>query len=248
MQDSQDKEPARIMTEPFPPIGWAISPSPVAYPDSLAVMERRAALIAAGVARELVWLLEHPACYTAGTSAKPEDLLAPDRFPVFAAGRGGQFTYHGPGQRVAYVMVDVRRRFGGDVRAFVSALENILIAALARFGVAGETRQGRVGIWVRAPDGGRNAEDKIAAIGLRIRKGISFHGLSLNVAPDLSHYAGIVPCGIAGPGVTSLAALGRRAGMADVDAALRSGFERAFGMAQSAADPMERAIEPLRHS
>ncbi len=225
------------MTDGLPPIDWAISPSPVAYSESLAIMEERVARVAAGEALELVWLLEHPSCYTAGVSAKAGDLLAPDKFPVFTSGRGGQFTYHGPGQRVAYVMIDVRRRFGGDIRAFVAALERTLIAALARLGVAGETRPGRVGVWVRGPDGRPDAENKIAAIGLRVRKGVSFHGVSLNAAPDLSHYAGIVPCGIRGHGVTSLAALGRPASLSDVDAALRLSFEREFGGARTAADP-----------
>lgn len=219
------------VTSTLPAVGWAVSAAPVAYPESLAIMERRVARIAAGAAGELVWLLEHPACYTAGTSARARDLLAPNRFPVFSAGRGGQFTYHGPGQRVVYVMIDVRRRYGGDIRAFVETLEWIVIAALARFGVTGETRPGRVGVWVRGVDDRPDAEDKIAAIGLRVRKGIGFHGLSLNVAPDLSHYAGIVPCGLPGHGVTSLAALGRRVGMAAADRALRSSFEREFAIA-----------------
>lgn len=220
-------------------IDWAVSPLPVDYPESLAVMERRSALVADGAAAELVWLLEHPACYTAGTSAKAKDLAEPARFPVYWSGRGGQFTYHGPGQRVAYVMLDVRRRFAGDVRAFVASLERWLIAALVRLGIEGETRSGSVGIWARRPDGGPEAEDKIAAIGLRIRRGVSYHGVSLNLAPDLSHYAGIVPCGIRDRGVTSLVALGSDASMDEVDAALRRCFEREFGPSRPAPEPFE---------
>ena len=196
------------------------------YPEALAFMETRAAAIAEGTARQAVWLLEHPPLYTAGTSARPDDLLEPGRFPVFAAGRGGQYTYHGPGQRIGYVMLDVKAR-GGDIRRFVHDLEAWLIAALARFGVTGERRAGRVGIWVADPATG--AEDKIAALGLRVRRGVSFHGVSLNVDPDLSHFAGIVPCGIAAHGVTSLALLGRPASMAEVDAALKASFAEIFG-------------------
>lgn len=198
-------------------------------------MERRAALIAAGGATELVWLLEHPPCYTAGTSAKAADLVDPDRFPVFWTGRGGQFTYHGPGQRVVYVLLDVRRRFGGDVRAFVTRLEGWLSETLASFGVTARTRAERIGLWIEQAKGG--GEDKIAAIGLRVKKGISFHGLSLNVAPDLSRYAGIVPCGISEHGVTSLAALGCDASMKDVDLALRKIFERDFKSVRDAPPP-----------
>jgi lipoyl(octanoyl) transferase len=189
-------------------------------------MERRAADIADGRAVEAVWLLEHPPLYTAGTSARPDDLLAPDRFPVFAAGRGGQYTYHGPGQRIGYVMLDVKAR-GGDIRKFVRSLEEWLIRTLAALGVAGERREGRVGIWVADPATG--AENKIAALGLRIRRGVSFHGISLNVAPDLSHFDGIVPCGISAHGVTSLKALGRTTDMAVVDTTLRTAFTEVFG-------------------
>ncbi|MBN9263157.1 MAG: lipoyl(octanoyl) transferase LipB [Hyphomicrobium sp.] len=211
-----------------PTVGWRVSPEPVAYPDAVAFMEARAKAIAEGEAGELVWLLGHPPLYTAGTSAKPADLVAPDRFPVYAAGRGGQYTYHGPGQRVAYVMLDVRRR-GGDVRAFVHDLEAWLIDTLATFGVMGETRADRVGVWVRRPDRGPAVEDKIAAIGIRLRRWVSFHGISLNVAPDLEHFSGIVPCGVSAHGVTSLADLGISATMVEVDRALRAAFEQRFG-------------------
>jgi lipoyl(octanoyl) transferase len=211
-----------------PIVGWRVSDEPVAYPEALAFMEARAKAIADGEAGELIWLLEHPPLYTAGTSAKSVDLVAPDRFPVYTAGRGGQYTYHGPGQRVAYVMLDVRRR-GGDVRAFVHDLEAWLIDTLAAFDVVGETRSDRVGVWVRRPDRGAGVEDKIAAIGIRLRRWISFHGISLNVAPDLEHFSGIVPCGVSAHGVTSLADLGIRAGMSDVDRALRAAFEQRFG-------------------
>ena len=216
-----------------PAVGWRVSDAPVAYPEALAFMEARAKAIAEGEAGELVWLLEHPPLYTAGTSAKAADLVAPDRFPVFEAGRGGQYTYHGPGQRVAYVMLDVRRR-GADVRAFVHDLEGWMIDTLATFGVVGETRDDRVGVWVRRPELGASVEDKIGAIGIRLRRWISFHGISLNVAPDLEHFSGIVPCGVRQHGVTSLADLGIRAGMSEVDAALRAAFERRFGPTLSA--------------
>jgi lipoyl(octanoyl) transferase len=191
-------------------------------------MEARAASIADGDAPELVWLLEHPPLYTAGTSAKNEDLLDAGRFPVFPTGRGGQFTYHGPGQRVAYVLLDLKRR-RPDVRAFVAALEEWLIGALIPFGIEGELRDGRVGVWVRRPDKGAGAEDKIAALGVRVRRWVSFHGISLNVEPDLGHYAGIVPCGVGGPGVTSLVDLGHPVSMDEVDAALLTAFRDVFG-------------------
>jgi lipoyl(octanoyl) transferase len=207
-------------------VQWIASAGPVPYPDALACMERRAADIADGRDVEAVWLLEHPPLYTAGTSARPDDLLAPDRFPVFAAGRGGQYTYHGPGQRIGYVMLDVKER-GGDIRKFVRGLEEWLIRTLAALGVTGERREGRVGIWVTDPATG--AENKIAALGLRIRRGVSFHGVSLNVAPDLSHFDGIVPCGISAHGVTSLKALGRPTDMAVVDTALQAAFAEVFG-------------------
>jgi lipoyl(octanoyl) transferase len=210
------------------PIDWQISDAPVAYIDAVAAMEARVAAIAEGTATELVWLLEHPALYTSGTSAKRADLLTPERFPVHEAGRGGQYTYHGPGQRVAYVMLDVRRR-GGDVRQFVGKLESWIIATLDAFNVKGETRAGRVGVWVARPNLGLGREDKIAAIGIRVRYGISFHGISLNVEPELEHFSGIVPCGIREHGVTSLVDLGLPVAMDDADVALRRAFEATFG-------------------
>ena len=210
-------------------VGWAVSRDPVPYPLAVAVMERRAAAIADGEADELVWLLEHPPLYSAGVSAKPQDLLIPDRFPVFASGRGGQFTYHGPGQRVAYVMLDLRAR-DRDTRAFVTSLERWLIATLARFDIQGETRTDRIGVWVARRDAsGHGREDKIAAIGVKLRKWVSFHGISLNVAPDLTHFDGIIPCGISAHGVTSLADLSVPAGLDQVDEALRDNFEPIFG-------------------
>ncbi|HEV7157061.1 MAG TPA: lipoyl(octanoyl) transferase LipB [Caulobacteraceae bacterium] len=205
-------------------VGWARSEDLVPYPAAVAAMEARAAAIAEGAAGELVWLLEHPPLYTAGVSAKPADLITPGRFPVFASGRGGQYTYHGPGQRVAYVMLDLRAR-RRDARAFVTALEAWLIEALRALGVRGEHRGGRVGVWVRTA--GR--EEKIAAIGVKLRRWVSFHGVSLNVVPDLGHFSGIVPCGITDHGVTSLEALGVAVTMADVDAALQTAFVRVFG-------------------
>lgn len=210
------------------PIAWAISDSRVDYATALDVMQKRAEAIAEGTASELVWLLEHPPVYTAGTSARPVDLLTPDRFPVFVAGRGGQYTYHGPGQRVVYVMLDVKRRYG-DVRAFVCALERIVIATLARFNIKGETREGRVGVWVRRPEKGETAEDKIAAIGIRLRRWVSFHGLAINVDPDLEHFGGIVPCGITEHGVTSFEDLGQLVSMAEVDMALAAVFRDVMG-------------------
>jgi lipoyl(octanoyl) transferase len=206
-------------------IDWIVSPAPVAYQTALAAMAARARAIADRTAGEAVWLLEHPPLYTAGTSARAEDLVQPDRFPVHVTGRGGQYTYHGPGQRVAYTMLDLKRR-GGDVRAFVHDLEAWLVAALAELGVDGRVRPDRIGVWV-VGKGGR--EDKIAALGIRVSRGVTTHGVALNVAPDLSHFAGIVPCGISAHGVTSLAALGRPADMATVDAALRRAFEARFG-------------------
>lgn len=212
---------------------WLISDRTVPYEDALATMEARVADIRAGHAPELVWLLEHPPLYTAGTSSREIDLLEPARFPVHVAGRGGQYTYHGPGQRVAYVMLDLRRR-RQDVRRFVSDLEEWTIRTLGRFNVAAERRAGRVGVWVGRPDkpslpDGSPHEDKIAAIGVRIRHWVSFHGISINVEPDLSHYAGIVPCGIAGHGVTSLVDLGLPVTLADLDMALAETFVEVFG-------------------
>ena len=212
----------------MPDIEWRISDSPVAYPDAVAEMESRVAAIRAGRAPELIWLLEHPPLYTAGTSADPADLKDPGRFPVFPTGRGGQFTYHGPGQRVAYTLLDLNRR-GRDVRAFVSRLEDWIIDTLREFGVRGERRAGRVGVWVvRQPGTAAAREEKIAAIGIRVRHWITYHGISLNVAPDLTHYEGIVACGLAGYGVTSLRDLGRTATVAEVDERLKASFARVF--------------------
>ena len=208
-------------------IGWAISRQPVDYDVAVCLMEERAARIAAGEAGELLWLLEHPPLYTAGTSAREHDLLDAARFPVYRTGRGGQFTYHGPGQRVVYTMLDLRRR-RRDVRAFVESLEHWVIATLARFGVHGEIRPCRVGVWVTGLGATGEGEEKIAAIGIRLRRWISFHGLSLNVEPDLSHFSGIVPCGIAEHGVTSLKALGHAVSMDEVDKALRETFTTIF--------------------
>jgi lipoyl(octanoyl) transferase len=210
------------------PIFWMRSPGSVAYDEAVAAMERRADAIYADGAAQAVWLLEHPPLYTAGTSARAEDLLTPNRLPVFRSGRGGQFTYHGPGQRVAYLMLDLSQR-GKDVRRFVRDLERWVIDALAELGIAATCRDGRTGIWVARPDKGPLAEDKIAAIGIRVRRWVSFHGISINVAPDLSHYDGIVACGIRDQGVTSLRDLGSGASMEDMDAALWSVFPHHFG-------------------
>jgi lipoyl(octanoyl) transferase len=209
-------------------VGWAVSTAPVDYPQAVAAMEARAAAIAEGTAGELVWLLEHPPLYTAGVSAKAGDLLQPDRFPVFESGRGGQYTYHGPGQRVAYVMLDLTAR-GRDVRAFVGALEAWVIDALAAFNVEGGLREGRVGVWVERKGPGWSRDDKIAAIGVKLRRWISFHGISLNVEPDLSHFDGIVPCGQTQHGVTSLVDLGLPVTLDEADAALKAAFTRVFG-------------------
>jgi lipoyl(octanoyl) transferase len=206
-------------------IEWKTSHVPVPYADAVAAMEARVAAIHAGTAAEQVWLLEHPALYTAGTSAKREDLLQPDRFPVFETGRGGQYTYHGPGQRIGYVMLDLKRR-QLDVRRYVQMLEDWVIATLAVFNVRGERRQGRVGVWVER-GGGR--EDKIAAIGVRVRRWVTYHGISINVEPDLSHYEGIVPCGIGEHGVTSLVDLGLPVTMEDLDVALKTAWQDTFG-------------------
>ena len=220
------------------PVEWRIEPGLTEYAAALACMERRAEAIRAGTEGEMVWLVEHPPLYTAGTSARPADLIDPDRFPVFAAGRGGEYTYHGPGQRVAYVMLDLKRR-REDVRAFVAALEEWIIATLAAFAVRGERREDRVGVWVVRPDrppmpDGAKAEDKIAAIGIRLRKWVSFHGIAINVEPDLAHFGGIVPCGVADHGVTSLVDLGLPVTMADLDVALKAAFETVFGPAAAA--------------
>ncbi|WP_340646574.1 lipoyl(octanoyl) transferase LipB [Phenylobacterium sp.] len=220
------------------PVEWAVSTGYVGYEAAVAAMEARAAAIAEGSAGEMVWLLEHPPLYTAGISAKSADLLEPDRFPVFPTARGGQFTYHGPGQRVAYVMLDLsaRRR---DVRAFVAGLETWIIEALARFNVTGEIRDGRVGVWVeRRVSGAPIREDKIAAVGVKLRRWVSFHGVSLNVEPDLSHFSGIIPCGQSEHGVTSLVDLGLPVTMDEADAALMKSFAQVFG-------PVTRADAPI---
>ncbi len=212
------------------PPEWHVSDAPVGYADALSRMETRVEAIASGNATELVWLLEHPPLITAGTSAGDGELIAPERFPVFKTGRGGRFTYHGPGQRVGYIMLDLKAR-GGDVRKFVHDLEEWLIRTLAAFGVNAGRREGRIGVWVDRPDKGKGFEDKIAALGIRVRKGITFHGVSLNVSPDLSHFAAIMPCGISEQryGVTSLADLGVKAGMKEVDEVLRETFAEVLG-------------------
>ncbi|MBX9455727.1 MAG: lipoyl(octanoyl) transferase LipB [Rhizobium sp.] len=229
-----------------PPVRWRITEGLTGYEDAVAEMERQAGLIAEGSADELVWLVEHPPLYTAGTSAEDRDLLAPARFPVHKTGRGGEFTYHGPGQRVVYVMLDLKRR-RQDVRAFVSALEAVVIGTLDDMNVRGERREDRVGVWVRRPErpplpGGLVAEDKVAAIGVRLRRWVSFHGFSLNVDPDLEHFSGIVPCGITGYGVTSLVDLGLPVTLDDVDPLIRRNFEQVFG--QTAAEGLA-AVETL---
>jgi len=210
------------------PVEWVVAEGVTEYEPAVAFMEERAAAIAEGRARELVWLVEHPPLYTAGTSAQASDLVDPDRFPVHRTGRGGQYTYHGPGQRVAYVMLDLKRR-EPDLRRYVAALEAWLIATLDAFNVRGERREDRVGVWVRRPDKGEAVEDKIAAIGIRVRRWVSFHGISLNVEPDLSHFSGIVPCGVTQHGVTSLVDLGIPVTMPEVDAVMRRTFEEIFG-------------------
>jgi len=228
---------AKLVRADGRPAGWAVSSGYVGYPEAVAAMEARAAAIAAGEADELVWLLEHPPLYTAGVSSREADLLDPGRFPVHRTGRGGQYTYHGPGQRVAYVMLDLDRR-GRDVRAFVRGLEQWIIGALGEFGVPAGTREGRVGVWVERKGPGWSREDKIAAIGVKVRRWVSFHGISLNVEPDLSHFAGIVPCGIQEHGVTSLVDLGVPATLDEADAALKTSFRRVFGEVREAAAPV----------
>lgn len=223
-------------------VEWRIAEGLTAYPDALALMRERVAAIRTGTACELVWLVEHPPLYSAGTSAKPEDLTDPTRFPTFAAGRGGQWTYHGPGQRTAYVMLDLTGRHGSvpprDIGCFVHGLEEWLIRTLARFNVLGERRNGRIGIWVAT---GPHAEAKIGAIGVRVSRWVSWHGVALNVDPDLSHFAGIVPCGIREHGVTSLAALGHKVTMAAADAALRAAWDEVFGEAAQTACAVSQA-------
>jgi lipoyl(octanoyl) transferase len=211
-------------------VEWCREPGLLGYEAAVAAMESRIAAIRAGTAPELVWLVEHPPLYTAGTSARPADLVEPNRLPVYRTGRGGQFTYHGPGQRVAYAMLDLRRR-GGDVRRFVAELEEWLIRTLAAFNIRGERREDRIGVWVRRRDKGEGCEDKIAAIGIRVKRWVSLHGVSLNVDPDLGHFGGIVPCGVGEPrfGVTSFLDLGHVVSMAEVDMALRRAFVEVFG-------------------
>ncbi|MBB4102436.1 lipoyl(octanoyl) transferase LipB [Allorhizobium borbori] len=228
-----DLDVSMLPAEGSPPVRWRISDELVPYPEALAEMEARAVAIAEGKADELVWLLEHPPLYTAGTSADAHDLLQPDRFPVYDAGRGGEYTYHGPGQRVGYVLLDLKRR-RQDVRAYVSAIEEVVIRTLAKMNVRGERREDRVGVWVRRPErpplpDGSMAEDKVAAIGIRLKRWVTFHGFSLNVEPDLSHFGGIVPCGISAYGVTSLVDLGLPVMMPDVDVLIRQSFEEIFG-------------------
>jgi lipoyl(octanoyl) transferase len=222
------RDALRLQLETRDPVTWEIAEGLVAYPEAMTIMDRHVELIAKGAEAERVWLLEHPPLYTAGTSAHAEDLVEPGRFPVFKSGRGGQYTYHGPGQRVAYVMLDLKRR-GGDVRAFVAALEQWVIDTLDDFNVRGERREDRVGVWVRRGD----REDKIAAIGIRVRHSVSFHGISINVEPDLTHFSGIVPCGIREHGVTSLVDLGLPVTMEDLDMALRRNFQRIFGVSHA---------------
>jgi lipoyl(octanoyl) transferase len=231
--------PEKLKRPDGAPVEWIIADRPVDYPEALGAMRVRALAIAAGTAPEAVWLLEHPPLYTSGTSAEPRDLLAPNRFPVYPAGRGGEYTYHGPGQRVAYVMLDLRAR-GRDVRCLVQGLEAWMIETLAAFNVTGERRNGRIGVWVRTPDrpGG---ESKIGAIGVRVSKWVTTHGVALNVSPDLSHYDGIVPCGIADRGVTSLEDLGQIVSIPEADAALRVAFERCFGPTVSNAEALVTA-------
>jgi lipoyl(octanoyl) transferase len=219
--------PGKLMRADGRAVEWVVSDGPTGYPEALAAMKARAAAIAAGTAAEAVWLVEHPPLYTAGTSAQPGDLLDPGRFPVYEAGRGGEYTYHGPGQRVAYLMLDLRQR-GRDVRCLVSGLEGWIIDTLERFNIKGERREGRIGVWVRQL-GRSGGESKIAAIGVRVSKWVSFHGISLNVSPELSHYDGIVPCGISDRGVTSLEDLGQIVSMAEVDMALKTTFVDRFG-------------------
>ncbi|ODT80634.1 MAG: lipoate-protein ligase B [Pelagibacterium sp. SCN 64-44] len=227
-QDADTCQISRKLARPDgKPAEWIISAEPVPYPQALEAMRARAAAIAAGEAAEAIWLLEHPPLYTAGTSASADDLLTA-RFPVYEAGRGGQYTYHGPGQRVAYVMLDLNQR-GRDIRCLVQGLEGWIIDTLAAHNIAGERREGRVGVWVARPDKGAQREDKIAAIGVRVSKWVSFHGISLNIAPDLTHYDGIVPCGITDQGVTSFEDLGQLVSMAEVDSVLRAAFEARFG-------------------
>lgn len=227
-----------LRLEQSSPVDWLVTDEPVDYEQALAVMHERVAAIAAGTLPELVWLLEHPPLYTAGTTARSEDVLSPHRLPVYRSGRGGQLTYHGPGQRIVYVMLDVARRTG-DVRAFVAALEAWIIDTLGVFNVHGETRCDRIGVWVKRPDKGPGREDKIAAIGLRLRRWVSLHGFALNVDVDLEPFSGIVPCGVRDQGVTSLGDLGIHANMRNVDQALKAGFEQRFGPTRIVAQSLQ---------
>lgn len=237
LSQSLSASSAKLLRADGKPVEWAVSSGYVDYPEAVAAMEARAAVIAAGEANELIWLLEHPPLYTAGVSSKDEDLLDAGRFPVHRSGRGGQFTYHGPGQRVAYVMLDLNAR-GKDVRAFVRGLEQWIIGALNEFNVPADVREGRVGVWVERKGPGWSREDKIAAIGVKVRKWVSFHGISLNVEPDLTHFGGIVPCGIQEHGVTSLVDLGVPATMDEADEALKTSFRRVFGDVQAGSAPV----------
>ena len=240
-----DLDTLMFPSEGSPPVRWRISEGLVPYDVALAEMERAVDAIAGGAERELIWLLEHPPLYTAGTSADAADLIQPDRFPVFKTGRGGEYTYHGPGQRVVYVMLDLKRR-RQDVRAYVAALEEVIIRTLESMNVRGERREDRVGVWVRRPErpllpDGSMAEDKVAALGIRLRRWVSFHGLSINVDPDLDHFGGIVPCGITRYGVTSLVDLGLPVMLSDVDMRLRTAFESVFGPTESESHCSETA-------
>ena len=227
---ASDQGVSKLMRADGNPVEWLIAPAQVPYPEALAAMKARATAIAEGRANEAIWLIEHPPLYTAGTSAKIDDLKSPGRFPVFEAGRGGQYTYHGPGQRVVYLMLDLRKR-GRDIRCFVNGLEHWVIDTLAHFNITGEIRDGRVGVWVRQPEKGPLVEAKIAAIGVRVSRWVSFHGISLNISPDLSHYDGIVPCGISDQGVTSFEDLGHIVAMEEIDTVLRQCFTARFGPA-----------------
>lgn len=242
MSEPACEVPSKLVRPDGRPVDWVIAPEPVPYPEALDFMRARAGAIAKSEADELVWLVEHPPLYTAGTSARPEDLLVANRFPVYDAGRGGQYTYHGPGQRVAYTMLDLRER-GRDIRCLVNGLESWIIDTLAAFNVSGERRDGRIGVWVPRPEKGVSREDKIAAIGVRVSRWVSYHGISLNVAPDLDHYSGIVPCGITDQGVTSLEDLGHLVAMEEVDSALRAAFEARFGPTRTARSRVGRTLQ-----
>ena len=238
INDRQSLDLKAFRSSPAGPVEWRVSDAPVPYPEAVAAMEVRVAGIAANEAPELVWLLEHPPLYTSGTSGREADLIDP-RFPLFVTGRGGQTTYHGPGQRIAYVMLDLKRR-RPDLRVYVASLEQWIIRALASFNVRGERREDRVGVWITRPDRGPGCEDKIAAIGVRVRRWVSFHGIAINVEPELTHFSAIVPCGVTDPryGVTSLVDLGHPVTMADVDVALRETFKEVFGRGASAPKTM----------